>query len=109
MTHYKLHITKQARDDITQNAAWWAEHFSLDEALAWYDAVYKQLGDILLFPESHSLAPENEDFPYELREKLVGGKKRTFRAVFTINQSEVRVLTVRRHAQRTISPDDIHS
>ncbi|HQX49438.1 MAG TPA: type II toxin-antitoxin system RelE/ParE family toxin [Planctomycetaceae bacterium] len=102
-----LNVTNQARDDITHNAAWWAETHSLDEALKWYDSVYEQLNELLAFPESHGLAAENDSFPYELREMLVGGKKRTYRAIFTIAGSEVRVLTVRRAAQRAITPSDI--
>ena len=70
-----LNVTNQARDDITRNAAWWAETHSLDEALKWYDSVYEQLNELLPFPESHALSPENDSFPYELREMLVGGKK----------------------------------
>ncbi len=104
---YWLNVTNQARDDITRNAAWWADHHSLEEALKWYDAVYKQLDTLLLFPESHGLSVENDGFPYELREMLVGGKKRTYRAIFTIAGSEVRVLTVRRALQRAVTPDEI--
>ena len=88
-----LYVTNQARDEITRNAAWWAEKHSTDEALKWYDSVYQQLDELLPFPESHGLAVENDSFPYELREKLVGGKKRTYRAIFTIVGSEIRVLT----------------
>lgn len=83
-----LNVTNQARDDITRNAAWWAENHSLNEALnealKWYDAVYGQLNELLAFPDSHSLASENAAFPFELKGKLVGGRKRTYRAVFTI-------------------------
>jgi len=104
-----LTVTNQARDDITRNAAWWAETHSLDEALKWYDSVYEQLNELLALPESHGLAAESDSFPYELRKMLVGGKKRTYRAIFTIAGSEVRVLTVRRAAQRAITPDDMFS
>lgn len=102
-----LNVTNQARDSITRNASWWVENDSLDEALKWYDSVYEQLNELLAFPESHGLAAENESFPYELREKLVGGKKRTYRAIFAIVDTEVRVLTVRRAAQRAITPEDV--
>ncbi|QDS90833.1 hypothetical protein EC9_50510 [Rosistilla ulvae] len=103
---FRLNVTNRARDDITRNASWWAENHSLDEALTWYDSVYDQLNELLAFPESHGLAAENDAFPYELREKLVGGKKRTYRAIFTIEGAEIRVLTIRRAAQRAITPDD---
>ena len=102
-----LNVTNQARDDVTRNAAWWAENHSLDEALKWYDSVYEQLNKLLANPEGHGFAAENDAFPYDLREKLVGGKKRTYRAVFTVIGTEVRVLTVRRAAQRAITPDDV--
>lgn len=104
---FSLNVTNQARDDITRNAAWWAENHSLDEALKWYDSVYEQMNELLANPEGQGFAAENDSFPYDLREKLVGGKKRTYRAVFTVVGTEVRVLTVRRAAQRAITPDDI--
>ena len=104
---YTLNITGQARDEITRNAAWWAEHHSLEEALSWYDSVYQQLDTLLEQPEANPLAGVNDKFSFELREKLVGGRKRTYRAIFTIVNSEVRVLTVRRAAQKAITPRDI--
>jgi len=105
--NFWLNVTSQARDDITRNAGWWAEHHSLEEALKWYDAVYEQLDTLLQFPESHGLAAENDAFPYDIREILVGGKRRTYRAIFTVAGPEVCVLTVRRALQRPVTPDDL--
>ena len=104
---YWLNVTNQARDDLARNANWWAENHSLEEALKWYDSVYEQLNELLLIPASHGFAAENDSFSYELREKLVGGKRRSYRAVFTIVETEVRILTVRRAEQRAINPDDL--
>ena len=103
----KLVITDRARDDITRNAAWWAERYSLEQVLTWYDSVYEQLDKLTTFPESHALARENDAFPYELREMLVGGKRRTYRAIFTIVNSDVRVLTVRRGVEQDLAPEDL--
>ena len=48
------------------------------------------------FPESHSLSAENDNFPYEIRDQLVGlGSRPRYRAVFTIKDDEVFVLSVR--------------
>jgi plasmid stabilization system protein ParE len=103
-----LNVTAKARDDITRNAAWWAEHHSLDEALRWYDEIYKQLDTLLTFPERHGVAPENNEFEYDIREKPVGvGSHPTHRAIFTIVESEIRVLAVHRAAQDTVTPDDL--
>jgi plasmid stabilization system protein ParE len=105
---YWLNVTAKARDDITRNASWWAEHHSLDEALRWYDAIYEQLDTLLQFPERHAVAPENDQFEYEIREKPVGvGSQPTHRAIFTIVDSEVRVLAVRRGSQDALHPEDL--
>jgi plasmid stabilization system protein ParE len=105
---YWLNVTATARDDITRNASWWAEHHSLDLALKWYDLVYEQLDEVLQLPESYSLSAENDVFPYELRESLVGlGRRKTYRAILTIAGSEVRVLAVRRASQDTFTPEDL--
>jgi len=101
-----LHVTAKARDDITRNAEWWARNYSVEEALRWYDQVYKQLDTVLQFPEGHSVAAEDAAFSYEIRGKLVGGRKRTYRAIFTVIGSEVRVLTVRRGTERALTSDE---
>lgn len=60
-----------------------------------------------IVPREPTLAGENDAFPYELRELLVGGKRRTYRAIFTVVDTEVRVLTVRRGAERDLVPGDL--
>ena len=103
-----LNVTAKARDDITRNASWWAEHHSLDQALRWYDAIYEQLDTLLQFPERHAVAQENDEFDYEIREKPVGlGPRPTYRAIFTIAGSEIRVLAVHRASQDALRPEDL--
>ena len=105
--NYWLNITARAREDITRNAVWWAERHSLEQALRWYDGVYEQIQEVLQFPESHSLAPENELFAYEIRQKPVGGRKRTYRALFTIVNAEIRILAVRRTSEELLDPAEL--
>jgi hypothetical protein len=69
---FHVSILTQARRDIDRNADWWAEHHSVDQALRWSDAVYDQLENLADFPERSGLSAENDDFPYEIRDKLVG-------------------------------------
>ncbi|MCA9120969.1 MAG: type II toxin-antitoxin system RelE/ParE family toxin [Planctomycetaceae bacterium] len=104
---YRLNVTNKARDDITRNASWWAENHSLEEALKWHDAIYAQLDTLLSFPERHAVAPENDEFEYEIREKPIGvGPKPSYRAIFTIVDDEIRVLAVHRAAQDDVKPTD---
>ena len=107
---FRVSILPQARRDIDRNAEWWAEHHSIEQALQWSDAVYDQLGRLADFPESNGLSAENEEFPYEIREKLVGlGARPGYRAVFMLRDDTVYVLTVRRGAQHVLRPNDIES
>jgi hypothetical protein len=52
------------------------------------------------------LAPENERFPYEVRQLNFGiGRKPTHRIVYTIRPREVVILRVRHLAQQNIDVD----
>jgi plasmid stabilization system protein ParE len=105
---FPVSITPRATSDIDRNASWWAEHHSVDQALRWVDAVYDQLDALADAPYRHGLSAENDDFQYEIRDKLVGlGARPTHRAVFTIKDDTVYVLTIRHAAQDAIRPDDV--
>lgn len=105
---YTVSILPQARRDIDRNAEWWAEHHSVDEAIRWSDTVYDQIATLAEFPQSHGLSAEREEFPYEIRDKLVGlGSRRGYRAIFTIKGDTVYVLAVRRAAQDVMRPGEV--
>lgn len=88
---------------------WWAQHHSHDQAIKWRDAIYEQLESLCAMPESHSLAAQNPDVAYELREKLVGlGKRPSYRAIFTIDEPTVYVLAVHRATQDVVQSDELH-
>ena len=78
------------------------------QAITWKAAVYQQIRKLSQMPERHALAAENASFPFDIREKLVGvGSRPDYRAIFTIVDSEVHVLTVRSAAQVAVTPDDL--
>ena len=55
--------------------------------------VYGQIETLADFPESNGLSAENDEFPYEIRDKLLGlGSRPGYRAVFTIKADTVYVL-----------------
>lgn len=107
---FRVAVLPQARRDIDRNADWWAGHHSVEQALRWSDAVYDQIETLAECPEGHGLSAENVDFPYEIRDKLLGlGSRRGYRAVFTIKGDTVYVLTVCRGAQDILRPGDVES
>ncbi len=107
---HQVVVHPQARDAIARNADWWAEHHSVDQALTWVNSVEQQLQELAEFPERFGLAAENELFPYEIRQVLVGlGNRRSYRALYTIDENVVHVLTVLRASQGEIQSDDLPS
>lgn len=107
---YRLTILPQAKEDVRRNAVWWAQQHSAEQAARWLDTIQSQLESIVDLPESHSLSAENDEFPYEIRDKLLGlGARPSYRAVFTIKGDTVYVLTVRRSAQDVLHARDVES
>ena len=105
---FSVRYTDQAAADLFRNAHWWAEHHSLDEALAWEAAMETQIATLAEHPTRHALAPENDDFPFEIHQKLIGlGSRPSYRAIYTIHGDTVFVLAVHRGTQDRITPEEI--
>ncbi len=105
---YVVKILPRAEADIEGNAQWWADHHSVDQAVKWFFAVRSQILSLDEFPESHPLSYENDEFPYEIREKLVGlGRRPSYRAVFTIRDGTVYVVALLAAEQDRLRPDDV--
>ena len=105
---FRVTILPQALGDIDRNADWWADHHSVEQALRWSEAIYAQLATLSEFPGRHPIAAEDDEFPYEIREKLVGmGSRPGYRAIFTIKDERVFVLTVRSAEQNFLRSDDV--
>ncbi|WP_068133997.1 type II toxin-antitoxin system RelE/ParE family toxin [Roseimaritima ulvae] len=77
-----------------------------DQAIRWQDAIYTELEALAQLPERCSLALENGNHVQELRQLLVGlSNQRSYRAIFTIVDREVHVLTVQRcHSVSLVRP-----
>ena len=105
---YRVVVLPRAEADIEANARWWAENHSVEQAVRWFDAMHDQLKTLANFPESNGLSAENDEFPYEIRDKLLGlGSRPSYRAVIAIKEDTVYVLTVRRATEDILRPDHI--
>ena len=105
---FPVTILPRAEADVERNADWWARNHSAEQASRWLYAVRDQLQTLGDFPEAHSLSAENNDFPFEIREKLVGlGSRPGYRAVFTVKDNEVFVLTVRAGEEDRLTLDQV--
>ena len=107
MTH-RLVIYSEAHEDIFRNADWWAANHSLDQAIRWQKAIYSQLEELKEMPERRPLAAENPHFPFDIREAFVGlGSRPRYRAIFTIRDDAVHILTVLDAAQEELELGEI--
>lgn len=108
MRTFQVIVLPRAESDIEANAHWWAVNHSLEQAVHWFDVIHEQLKSLAQFPESYGVSAENDEFAYEIRDKLVGlGSRPSYRAVFTIRDNTVYVLTVRRSSRDVIRQGDI--
>jgi len=98
---YRIEYTSRAEDDILRNASWWAERYSLNQALEFLETVRQQISTLVDMPERFGFAVENDKFDIELRQMPVGlGNRPSYRAIYTIIDEElVIILSVRRGAQ----------
>lgn len=100
LTARALRDLQDARDYIRQSAPETADH--------WYYSFLQALLRLEENPESRSLAPENQEFDFELRQFFFRTKSRlASRALFTIAGNEVRVLAIRRPGQPLIAGGEI--
>ncbi|MEO2032226.1 MAG: hypothetical protein ABGZ35_09080 [Planctomycetaceae bacterium] len=105
---YRLRIVDEAYSDIRRNADWWRDHYSFTEAEEWSFAILSKIRTMDQFPESHSLAYENPEVPYDLREALFGLRSRPgYRILFTVVDADVIVLGVRAAEQDWLQAEDL--
>jgi len=97
----------RAKAFLRNNARWWAEHHSAEEAERWFEGFVTAIASLSETHESHAKAPEDPEFPFTVRELHYGtGSRPTHRALFTVRPDMVYVFLIRHLAQRRVTIDD---
>lgn len=105
---YSVVMTHQASRELEEAADWWSEHRDRDQAIRWYSGFSEKLALLNEDPERLPLVDENDDFPYTIRELRYGLSSRpTHRAIFTVTNVNVVVLTIRHLAQDRLTQEQI--
>jgi plasmid stabilization system protein ParE len=102
---YKVILNDRAEQQLEDAYQWYAER-SPGAAAAWYNGFVDSLNSLRENPDRCSLARENASFPVEVRQ-LLYGRRRTWRALFTIRKEIVFVFSVRHASQRDVTPDEL--
>lgn len=104
---YPVLLTQRAETQLNEAAQWYAQQ-AQDVADAWFHGFVQAIVSLETNPKLHSLAREDEAFPFELRQLLYGlGKRKTHRALFVVHADRVVVHAVRHLAQDDLTLDDL--
>ena len=102
---YPVLITRRAAADLEEAYRWYAER-SPQRAVGWYNGFLDALDRLATNPQRCPLAPEDSKFPIEVRQ-LLYGRRRSYRALFTVRPDAVVVLHIRHTARRELRPDEL--
>src|SRR5689334_398412 len=86
---YTVIIQPPARKDIQEASRWLSKH-SREKASVWYFELMQAIESLENFPLRCSLAPEDAEFKYEIRQLIF----QQYRILFTIKEESVRILHV---------------
>lgn len=104
---FEVVVTERAQRDLNDARAYIARH-APETAERWYVEFLRALLKIGETPYSFSIAEESTEFPFELRQYFHRTRSgRVNRALYTIVESEVRVLAIRRPGQELVKPEDL--
>jgi plasmid stabilization system protein ParE len=106
---YRVVVLARARRDVDRIYDYIAEN-SPKGAHSWLSQFEKATKTLETNPYVAPLAPESKSFDIEIRHIMFRTKYgRTYRAVFTVVDDEVRILRVRGPGQPPVRPADIAS
>lgn len=82
-----IKVQPEAEEDLLRYLLWWATNHSTHEALEWHLIVQSQIRLIGSHPESYPPSRENEDFPYEIRDALIGRENVVVTGPFSLSKT----------------------
>ncbi|TWT87314.1 Plasmid stabilization system protein [Pseudobythopirellula maris] len=105
---FRVDIKQEAWTNAKEQARWWAEHRSAEQAARWLEGLQWTIDSLRTDALLHPIAREAESFPYGLRQLNYGlGSKATHRILYQVRDEKVLVLSVRHLSQRDLAPEDL--
>jgi plasmid stabilization system protein ParE len=109
VTH-RVIILPRAKRQLLNQATWWSENRSAEQAFRWRDGFERALNALAEYPERCRTARESDAFAFVIRELHFGlGRRPTHWAVFEVRGDEVIVYSVRHLGQSDLTPDDLQN
>lgn len=73
--------------------------------LRWFRGLERGVASLAEFPKRCPLAPENNNFPFEVRHLLYGRKPNIYRVVFTVKSDKVIILHILHGRREAAEPN----
>jgi len=96
---FEVRTTEEAEREAAAILDWLLEEQAGETGLRWFLRMEEAIASLAEFPRRCKLAPESENFPFEVREMLYGKKPHIYRILFTIEADVVFILHIR-HGRR---------
>jgi plasmid stabilization system protein ParE len=96
---FRVNLTAEADHDLDAILEWLMAQQAGETGLRWFRGLKDTLESLRELPHRCSFAPENVEFPFEVRQILYGRKPHQYRVLFTIEVDTVIVLHIR-HGRR---------
>ena len=108
---FRVRTLSRAQRDVDSIVRWLSEaQQSPEGASAWSLAYERALDRLERSPRGCGPAPENAFVDIEVRQCLFSTRRgRTYRAVFTIMEDEIRILRVRGPGQALLTEDELQT
>ena len=97
---YRVKQTAQADEELATILRWLELSGAGEAGVRSVEKLISALGSLGDLPRRCPLAPENQDFPFEVRQLVFGRKPHSYRILFTIEADMVNVLHIR-HGRRS--------
>jgi len=96
---FHVKVTAQADYDLDLILEWLLAQQAGETGIRWFQRLRSTLESLSEFPHRCRLAPEDADFPFEVRQLFYGRKPHLYRVLFTIEADAVVILHIR-HGRR---------
>lgn len=97
---FRVKTTVKATRDLNAILSHLLTGHAGETGVRWFEGLKEAIASLSTFPHRCPLAPENRQFPFEVRQLLYGRRAHVYRILFTIQAETVVVLHVR-HGRRT--------
>ncbi len=108
MKSYQVELTANAKTNLRDYYLSSAEH-APETARKWLNRFEAALQTLSTHPDRCRMAAENDVVPEEIYEFLFGKRTGTFRVLFTVANSTVLILHIRRATMDIASEEDLYN